>query len=121
VALKARDVGQLSAFYVNVLGLDEIRRFEDDGGLRAVWLHCGESVLMLERSEVAEGGDSAEHDFFSDPPGLHLIALTIVAKERERWRGRLEKHGFEVAHETSHTLYFRDPEGNRLGLTSWPD
>lgn len=39
VALKAHDVERVGAFYREVLGLAELRRwFRDDGTLRSIWL-----------------------------------------------------------------------------------
>ena len=117
VALKAWDVEVLSAFYQGVLGLVFERTFEDEFGLRSVWLRFGSGRLMIERSE--EGGVT-NRSFEADPIGFHLLAFSIDASRREAWRKRLQEADCPVVEETEHTLYFQDPESNRLGLSSWP-
>lgn len=113
VAIKAQDVLRVSAFYTSVLDLPEVRRFEDDRGLRSVWLDCGGSIVMIERSDA--GGATGTREA-TDPPGLHLLALRIERADREHWRHRLASTGNEIIAETAHTLYVNDPEGNRIGL-----
>ena len=54
------------------------------------------------------------------PPGLHLAALRIPAWERRMWEERLAAAGVEVVHRSRWTLYVRDPEGNRIGLSHHP-
>lgn len=119
VALKAKDVARMADFYRVVLGLPELRRAHDDKGLRAVWLDLSGTILMVERAEHA-GPSPAEDAFVHDPPGLFLLAVRIEAAEHPAWRARLAAHGVDVVHQTEATLYVRDPEGNRVGLSSYP-
>jgi hypothetical protein len=56
-----------------------------------------------------------------DAPGMHLLALTIAIDEREAWAERLARAGYPIYHQTAYTLYVRDPEGNRIGLSHWPN
>ncbi len=53
--------------------------------------------------------------------GLHLLALRIRPEERATWEARLAGRGVPVVHRTRWTLYVRDPEGNRIGLSHHPD
>lgn len=128
VAIKALDIPRTVEFYVDVLGLTETHRNVDENGLRSVWLRCGAVILMIERSEVA--GDSklrasttqrSISGFHDDPPGLHLLALTISPEHRSAWVERIRTHGHQVLHQTSFTIYVQDPEGNRIGLSTWPN
>ena len=49
LALRVADVERALGFYAGVLGLPELRRFEEpDGRLRSAWLQAGPLVLMLE-------------------------------------------------------------------------
>ena len=121
VAIKTRDVDRLAAFYRDVLGLSESTRHEDGHGLRSVWLDCGTALLMLERSDYDDDQPRQRRDFQFDPPGLHLLALRIDAGDRDAWRVHLAEHDTEVVRETAYTLYIRDPDGNRIGISSWPD
>jgi glyoxylase I family protein len=120
VAIKAADVERTAAFYRDVLGLSPLARHEEpDGALRSLWLGAQGVIVMIERSRTpARGGAPA---FAVDPPGLHLVAFAIPASERQAWRDRVEKAGHPIVHETRFTLYTLDPEGNRVGLSSYPD
>ncbi len=117
VALKCWDVEALAGFYELVFGLGVESRFEDAFGLRSIWLRFGDVRLMLERSEV---GGATNRAFADDPIGMHLLAFMIRPEERENWRRTLDEAGCPIAHETEHTLYVQDPEGNRIGLSSYP-
>ena len=110
VAIKARDVSSVASFYTEVLGFSEKARHHDDAGLRSIWIDCGSSILMIERTATSLA--------MTETAGLHLIAFSIAREEREAWRERL---GSRVVGETEYTLYLRDPEGNRVGLSCWPD
>ena len=119
VAIKALDIQRTAEFYVQVLGLTETHRNVDERGLRSIWLRIGPVIVMIERSSA-----TAEHKprpFHHDPPGLHLLALTIAPDSRTAWMTKLQAHGCKVVHQTDYTIYIQDPEGNRVGLSSWPE
>ncbi len=118
VAIKALDILATVAFYVEVLGLTETHRNVDDRGLRSVWLRCGEAIVMIERSDT--GGKVPTRAFGDDPPGLHMLALSIPADAREAWSAKISEMGHRIVHETQYTLYVQDPEGNRVALSTWP-
>ncbi len=137
VAIKACDVERVADFYRDVLGLAELRRNYHAGSdrLRSVWLACDPIVLMVEHAETGPGADepivehaeSREHAEATGCPrwdapdhaGLHLLALRIRAEDATRWREHLAAHGYPVVRATAHTLYVLDPEGNRVGLSSF--
>jgi glyoxylase I family protein len=119
LAVKARDVARVAAFYRDVLGLPELRRHEDAAGLRAIWLDASGVLLMVERS--AAGGAPPDAGPDGDPPGLHLVAFRLPPGQHPAWRARLEAAGVPVVGHTDFTLYVRDPEGNRVGLSSYPE
>jgi hypothetical protein len=54
-------------------------------------------------------------------PGLHLVALRIGLADRQAWEDRLAAAGVPVVHRTGFTIYVRDPEGNRVGLSHHPE
>lgn len=117
LALKAQDPARLAEFYMRTFQLSELKRHQDEGGLRSVWLQLGEGILMIERADTPGPSPIAE----LDPPGLHLLSLRIAADQHQSWRARLAAQGVSITHSTAFTLYFVDPEGNRLGLSSWPE
>ena len=121
VAVKVADLARAESFYVGVLGLSVVRRWplpdgSDASGDRSLWLDLGAGAfLALERSE-APGAEKAEGG-----PGIHLVALHIPRSERASWIAKLAQAGHPVYQQTDYTLYVRDPEGNRIGLSHWPD
>jgi catechol 2,3-dioxygenase-like lactoylglutathione lyase family enzyme len=101
VALRTRDLARLEQFYATVLGLRVVRRDDARG---SVWLDAGGTVLMLERA----GADEPPI-----PAGTKdLVAFAV--DDKETWRGRVA-----VEAETEHTLYFRDPDGRRVAVSSY--
>ena len=118
LAVQVRDLKGCERFYREVLGLPVLRRWPDDsGGDRSVWLGVEGGFLALERAD----GAPEPRPFRDGRPGLHLLALRIPAAERATWEARLGGHGVAVEHRTPWTLYLRDPEGNRIGLSHHPD
>jgi glyoxylase I family protein len=120
LAIQVKDLPRAERFYADVLGLEVVRRWprEDGPGERSVWMSvgAGEEFLALEACEVASPPAT-----FRDPrAGLHLVALRIQAVERGAWEERLAARGVEIVHRTPFTLYLRDPEGNRIGLSHFP-
>jgi len=121
VAIQCVDLERSERFYREVLGLSVLRRWPlpGGGGDRSVWLSVGGSeggFLALERA-----GSAATPRLWRDgTPGLHLVALAIDPGERPAFERRLAAFGVEVVHRTRWTIYFRDPEGNRVGLTHYP-
>jgi hypothetical protein len=84
-----------------------------------VWLDAGDGgFIALER--VEGGPTAAEDEARGARPGLHLVALGIERTARPHWERRLAEAGVAVEKRTAFTLYVRDPEGNRVGLSHWP-
>ena len=109
LALLVANCERARAFYGDLLGLPEVRRVAGEGALHAVWLRAGDAVLMLER-----GLRGAGHEASSG----HLLAL--AADDLPGWEARLDAAGFPIVDRTPHTLYVQDPDGHRVGLSSYP-
>ena len=109
VALRVADVERSLGFYSGLLGLRERRRFQETGGsLRSAWLEAGPVVLMLEGRLRGVGPDSGSG---------HLLALAV--SDLPAWEARLAAAGVAVEDRTEHTLYVRDPDGHRVGLSDF--
>lgn len=123
VALGANDVERVAAFYREVLGLPERTRHHDADGLRSIWLEAAGVLLMIERSGAGPSSASGEEPRPAGGalPSLRCLAFAIGAEERAAWRARLEERGHPIERESAFTLYTRDPEGNPIGLSSWPE
>jgi catechol-2,3-dioxygenase len=111
LAIQVHDLPVVTDFYARVLGLVVLGRPREG----AVWLALGEgAVLMLEQCAEAP----AKVPFRDARAGFHLLAIAIAPEERDAWEERLAAHGVEVVARTDYTLYVRDPEGNRIGLST---
>jgi glyoxylase I family protein len=126
LAIQVRDLPLCERFYREVLGLRVLRRWpaEDGAGVdRSVWLvrDDAEAASFLALERVADGPTAAEDPARATRPGLHLVALRIERGARAMWEGRVATAGAPVESRTAFTLYVRDPEGNRVGLSHWPD
>ncbi len=108
LALRTADVSRLERFYADVLGLDVLRR----DGERSVWLDAGGAIIMLERSSTDEPA--------IDPRSLELTCFAIDPAEHAAILRRLEAAGIHVEGRTAYSLYFRDPDGRRVGVSSYP-
>ncbi|HEY4015103.1 MAG TPA: VOC family protein [Polyangiaceae bacterium] len=112
-ALRTVNVEALEKFYTEVFGFPVRKR--GAGSTGSVWLEAEGAVVMIERS-----GDGEP----AIPPGtMELMAFAVDSSDaswKTTWRARIEHAGAQVESETPHTLYFRDPDGRRLGCSVYP-
>lgn len=108
LALRVADCERAARFYSRLLGLPERRRLLAGATLRAVWLDAGDAVLMLERALRGSGADEGSG---------HLLAFAV--DDLAEWERRLGAEGVAIDDRTAHTLYVRDPDGHRVGLSAY--
>lgn len=114
LAILTPDAHVLSSFYKMLLDVSTDREQRDDAGLRSVWLRAGGSLLMIER-EAAAG------------PGRHVLVFATAPGSLAAAEARLAAAGARPEGpggaylRTRFTIYGRDPDGNRVGLSSWPE
>jgi lactoylglutathione lyase len=102
VSLNVSDRARSIAWYRDVLGLEP--RSEDRADDEPVFL--GDSLALF-----ADRG-----------PGLRHFAFAMGAAELERAREHLREQGVDARfedHGSSHSLYFRDLDGNTVELTTY--
>ena len=109
LALRVADPERSLRFYGGVLGLEEARRFEEDGRVRSIWVRAAGAVIMLEREIKGRG-----------PAAGSGHVLVLAADDLEAWEVRLAGAGIEVLDRTAATLFFADPDGHRVGLSVYP-
>jgi catechol 2,3-dioxygenase-like lactoylglutathione lyase family enzyme len=108
LAFRTADLERLERFYVDGLGLPVVRR---QGG-RSVWLSAGETLVMLELSEPGEAPLVVG--------SKELAAFAVEPSTRASCIERLARAGIAVEESTRFSLYVRDPDGRRIGLSSYP-
>jgi glyoxylase I family protein len=107
LALRTQDLARLRSFYVEALGLVVSQEAE-----ASVWLHLGEAILML---EVAAEGEPVIAD-----KAIDLIAFAVDPEERAALELTLAARGVPIEGRTEFTIYFRDPDGRRVGVSHYP-
>ena len=111
------DLDAAAAFYQDVLGLE---RFAGAPG-RHVFFRCGQGVFLLFNPTQTEraAGDVPAHG--ARGPGH--VAFAMLSEEVAAWREQLTARGVAIEAEVSwprggYSLYFRDPAGNSVELTT---
>ena len=108
LAFRTDDLPRLERFYVEALGLAVTKRND----ARSVWLDAGGAIVMLEQREAGEP---------PPPPGSQeLAAFALDPSSLPVVKERLARAGVAVEASTAFTLYVRDPDGRRIGLSSYP-
>jgi catechol 2,3-dioxygenase-like lactoylglutathione lyase family enzyme len=116
VALTVRDVRRSVAWYRDVLGLE--RRYEDVWGDVPAVVGAGTTALALFPARVPEPGP---------PPGREVLAVRHIAfrvgrADFAQARAHLEARGIVPTfedHVAAHSLYFADPDGHQLEITTY--
>lgn len=114
LALRVADPERSARFYGDVLGLPELARHHaDDGTTRAVWLGLGGAVLMLERKLLPPGPNEGS---------AHVLVLAANPDDPNAlaaWTERLTAASVAIVERTAFSLYFHDPDGHRLGVSTF--
>lgn len=118
-ALYVTDLAAAEKFYTKILGLSLYSRLAG----RHVFLRCGDRMMLLFNPEATvhsgEGPlDAPEHGM----KGEGHIAFAAQDHEIDQWKEHLTAHGIniekEIHWERGRSLYFRDPSGNSVEITS---
>ena len=118
-AISVADLARSLKFYTDVLGLKISEREYQKPGVEH-FLDCGTSLLGLIQGEKA----GAKHLLEDSGLGGNHISFRVHSKGFDRYAEELKTRGvpitFEKKREKSWSLYFLDPDGNKLELTAWP-
>jgi len=113
IALGTPRVEAIADFYERCVGLERFKvHFESNGAVRSIWLRCGLTVVMVERTST---------ETRLEPMSLNNGWSTVVfggdfgVTVEE---SICDAGGTRDGH-TEFTRYFRDPDGNRFGLSSF--
>ena len=116
VALTVRDVSRSVAWYQDVLGLE--RRYEAVWGDFPAIVGAGTTALALFPTPVPTPAPPPGRDVLS----VRHIAFRVDRATFDRARGELEARGLAPTfqdHTAAHSLYFADPDGHQLEITTY--
>jgi Lactoylglutathione lyase and related lyases len=116
VALAVRDVEEAAKWYADVLGFE--RRYEGMWDGIPTFIGKGNTAIAL---FPARGGNSKPAARTGEIRMLHLAFRANrngFLSAREEFKRRGIKFEFED-HEISHSIYFRDPDGHHLEITTY--
>ncbi len=88
------------------MGLAVLRESE-----HSVWLSVGTTILMIE--------DAAPGEITARAQSQDFVAFQCDVRELSKWRERFEGYGVALEHSTELTLYVRDPDGRRVGVSAY--
>ncbi|TGK34514.1 VOC family protein [Leptospira gomenensis] len=103
VAIGSKHLPLLGEFYERLPGIKKIgENKNEDGSIRSIWFRSGESILMLESDSENRG-----------PKALIFSASSLTPETSVSLPRFIQ--------ETEYTKYFKDPDGNLLGYSSYPE
>ena len=115
LALGARDVEALAQFYQSFFKLAHLKTHHDaQNQVRSIWLDLAPGILMIEKSEHQAQALGA----MTLGKGPFLLAFAADEEQRPTVLENLKTHGLSLEGQSEFTIYFRDPEHNRVAV-SW--
>jgi catechol 2,3-dioxygenase len=116
VALAVRDIEHSAKWYVDVLGFE--RRYEGMWNGIPVFIGKGDTAIALFPVRERESQTAMP----SDNSGMLHLAFRADARNFAAAQNELNRRGIKFEfedHEISHSIYFRDPDDNRLEITTY--
>jgi catechol 2,3-dioxygenase-like lactoylglutathione lyase family enzyme len=116
VAVGVRDIGRSVKWYTEVLGFERLH----EGMWNGVPTFIGKGntgIALFPASADAKSTSSSQRDLRMLHLAFRANRENFIAAQRE-----LEKHGIDFEfqdHEISHSIYFRDPDGHQLEITTY--
>ena len=118
-AISVKDLETSLKFYTEVIGLKISEREYQKPGIE-YFLDCGASLIGL-----IQGDPAGNHHFLQDAGlGGNHISFRVHAQDFDGVVRQLKDRGITVTYEKkrerSWSVYFLDPDGNKLECTAWP-
>ena len=118
-AINCRDLNKSLEFYTKVLGLKISEREFQKPGVEH-FLDCGRSLIGLIQGKESEG----THLLQNEGIGGNHVSFHVKTREFDEAVEILKTHNvpilFSKKREKSWSVYFLDPDGNKLEITAWP-
>lgn len=94
----------LADFYLQLPGAKQSKvHYFESGEIRSIWIQLGAVILMLEKGK-------------NESP--KKLVFSLENSNQTAWKEFLTT--ISVLERTEFTVYFEDPDGNGLGLSSYP-
>ncbi len=116
MCIYGRDLKRMREFYSSLLNTSPVA--EEEG--RHVFFRLGDVMLLIfNPDKTRESEDVPPHGCY----GPSHVAFYTSEREYGAWRERLKEMGVEIEMERTwpsggRSLYFRDPEGNSVEITT---
>ena len=119
IAISVKNLHEALKFYTEVLGLKITDREYSKPGVE-YFLDCGSSLIGL-----IQGDLKGETHFFADGGlGANHVSFRVPKGDFDRVVEEVRSRGLTITfmkkREKSWSLYFLDPDGNKLEITAWP-
>lgn len=125
-AISVRDLNRSAAFYTKVMGLKLTKREYQKPGIE-FFLDCGTSLIGLIQGQPAAGAPAASSEaaFGEQPFGVNHVSFRVHTRDFDAAVETLKANDVQIAftkkREKSWSVYFFDPDGNKLEITAWPE
>ena len=121
VAMSVRDVERSAQWYIDVLGFE--RRFSEMWDGVPIFVGKGTTAIALfpvgsNERPTASAKEASAHEGVR----MHHLALRANRKNFLAAQEELKQRGIQFEfqdHEISHSIYFSDPDGHKLEITTY--
>ena len=118
-AISVRNLEESLKFYTEVLGLKITEREYSKPGIE-YFLDCGPSLIGLIQGEPA----GEKHLLQDGGLGGNHVSFHVHTGDFDKIVEEIKNRGVTITYmkkrEKSWSLYFLDPDGNKLEVTAWP-
>ena len=116
VALAVRNVEQSARWYQETLGLQ--RLYQDAWGSYPAVVGIGSTAIALFPVQSEDPKPSPERDVIA----MRHLAFRATGESFSRAQDLLQSRGIQFEfqdHDIAHSIYFEDPDGHRLEITTY--